>query len=352
MYCKDAYYSGTAAIIKPDASVSIGDNVMLVLKYTSTYSNKTGTDATAAAGMTLKTLYNPSLITPLADEEKSDAIYDAKDAGSNPVFTRRNADRWGASSAIAPAIDAEGKNSGKWANIRYTRNNNNTYFSLPDGALGFVFFKVNDDENIKGKTITFKLDKSSGNASVISDGSGHSISFDSNDYSIKIAGGSETLSNDTTLSGLSFTGDNGETYVPKEGFIAGGDTHEFNIYVPSTVNSITMDAIANEKGTITASKNKEYKISSYDTLDGKDLSTGNNSKVFNFIVQAENTNSTQTYQVNVYKLSDDTTLSSLSASGINKITTTNYSNITVPYKTTGTTLRASATLHLIVKTGL
>lgn len=141
------------------------------------------------------------------------------------------------------------------------------------------------------------------------------------------------MSSDVTLKTLSVTGNNSLNYILNPAFVSGTSQRIFTTIVPNSVSSITLAAEA------TDSKGKVLPGG----LGSKTLSVGDNS--FNLVVQSED-GKQEIYTINIKRLSNDITLSSLSFSGLTldyplSSSVFTYS-ATAPYATTSTTVSATA----------
>lgn len=145
---------------------------------------------------------------------------------------------------------------------------------------------------------------------------------------------STTMSSDVTLKKLELTGNNNLSYLLNPLFTSGTSNRIFNTIVPASVSSITINAEATDaNGKVLPGG-----------LGNKTLSIGNNS--FNLVVQSEDGHQ-EIYTINIKRLSDDITLSSLSFSGLtldynlsNSIFTYSAS---APFATKSTTVSARTT---------
>ena len=145
---------------------------------------------------------------------------------------------------------------------------------------------------------------------------------------------STTMSSDVTLKKLELTGNNNLSYLLNPLFTSGTSNRIFNTIVPASVSSITINAEATDaNGKVLPGG-----------FGNKTLSIGNNS--FNLVVQSEDGHQ-EIYTINIKRLSDDITLSSLSFSGLtldynlsNSIFTYSAS---APFATKSTTVSARTT---------
>ena len=187
------------------------------------------------------------------------------------------------------------------------------------GVLVTMFFTVKEDATA-GELLEFNFVQ--GVTSIAGDAGAGTIQSTGKTLQIY-----QQLDSDTTLSALAVK--NGTTNYPLTPTFS-SSTKSYTAYVPNAIENATIEATAT-KGTSTV------------TLPGVQvLNVGaNNASVG---VEAQD-GSTDTYTVNIYRLSNDDTLKSLSLSGVNIGTfspsTTTY-NATVPYTTSSTSVTAAA----------
>lgn len=154
-------------------------------------------------------------------------------------------------------------------------------------------------------------------------------SLTTNDVSVTIPG--EELSHDATLGTLTVT--NGSTtYQSNPSFTAGSSQKTYDYVVPNSINFVNLSATANHSQASVLSGG----------IGKKNLNVGNNT--FNLTVTAAYGN-TETYTINVYRLSDDATLSAInltnSISFGNMISGTYTYQTTIPYAINSTVVSAT-----------
>ena len=154
-------------------------------------------------------------------------------------------------------------------------------------------------------------------------------SLTTNDVSVTIPG--EELSHDATLGTLTVI--NGDTtYQSTPAFTTGSSQKTYDYVVPNSINFINLSATANHSQASVLSGG----------IGKKNLNVGNNT--FNLTVTAAYGN-TETYTINVYRLSDDATLSAInltnSVSFGNMISGTYTYQTTIPYAITSTVVSAT-----------
>ena len=341
--CVSDYFAGKLTKVNDGVEVERGQSFMNIIKYDYTYTSKEKAEAATTAMIRVK--YDDKYVSPVSyydeDEEKNVYIARMLITAQNPAYNFTLNDGSNFYSQYAGSSFNVVPNLSLVAFIYQAADPKNTtsLYSTP-AAVGATFFKVREDAEL-GKTFQISLSNDADKLTSFSTAGNERVNFTYTPFNIKVAGGS-SLSKDNTLKTLTFTGSNGKTYIAKEGFTAGSDNTTYNLVVPADVDSITIDSTTNDAKAQFIPGNKQTFNHSYTLKTGANTLSIDGTSNFAFTVSSESGDQ-QDFTINVYRLSDDTTLSSLSASGINKITTTNYSNITVPYKTTGTTLRASAT---------
>ena len=183
-----------------------------------------------------------------------------------------------------------------------------------EGVIASEYFTVKQDAPA-GEIIDFNFDTS---YCKMANKSGVSTS----DKSLQIYA---ELNNDTTLEEISVK--NGTTEYFTSTF--NNSTKSYNVYVPNSIDTVTVTAIpVADTSTV--------------TIDPVGTLTIGQSKSISLLVTAES-GDTDVYTVNLYRLNDDNTLSSLTLSDINYGTfdsnTLTY-NVTVPFTKTSTTVSA------------
>ena len=192
-----------------------------------------------------------------------------------------------------------------------------------EGNLYYIYFQVKDDAT-PGATIDFTYDMNQGKTKIA-----NNAPVTNQDISFTVY---EEQSDDNTLTTL--TVKNGSTnYTLTPEFVPGSKVNKtFTTYVPNNITSVNIAATPNEEHGIVSG-----------TGTKSNLQVGNNSYQINVLSQS---GLTEIYTVNVYRLSNDNTLSALALSNVNFGTfnknTTNYT-ATVPYTTDKTNVTATAT---------
>lgn len=198
-----------------------------------------------------------------------------------------------------------------------------------DTEIGYFFMTVNDDAP-GGSNADIKFNTSDGNVDVVN-GNGDSLEYTTTDITFNIPG--EEISHDATLGTLTVT--NGSTtYQSSPTFVAGSSEKTYNYVVPNSINFINLSATANHSQASVLSGG----------IGKKNLNVGNNT--FNLTVTAAYGN-TETYTINIYRLSNDATLTAInltnSISFGNIITGTYTYQTTIPYAINSTVVSATTT---------
>lgn len=196
-----------------------------------------------------------------------------------------------------------------------------------DTEIGYFFMTVNNDAP-GGSNADIKFNTKGGNVDVVN-GSGDSLEYTTTDITFNIPG--EEISHDATLGTLSVT--NGSTtYQSNPSFTAGSSQKTYDYVVPNNINFVNLSATANHSQASVLSGG----------IGKKNLNVGNNT--FNLTVTAAYGN-TETYTINVYRLSADATLSAInltnSISFGNMISGTYTYQTTIPYAINSTSVSAT-----------
>lgn len=196
-----------------------------------------------------------------------------------------------------------------------------------DTEIGYFFMTVNNDAP-GGSNADIKFNTNGGNVDVVN-GSGDSLEYTTTDITFNIPG--EEISHDATLGTLTVT--NGSTtYQSNPSFTAGSSQKTYDYVVPNNINFVNLSATANHSQASVLSGG----------IGKKNLNVGNNT--FNLTVTAAYGN-TETYTINVYRLSDDATLSAInltnSISFGNMISGTYTYQTTIPYAINSTVVSAT-----------
>lgn len=194
-----------------------------------------------------------------------------------------------------------------------------------EGVLATVYFKVKDNV-ANGTGIDLHVDYNYTKAAGVVPGG---LPKSTSGIKIKVA---SDMSSDVSLKTLTFTGNNGVAYPSTPAFTSGTSDRTFSLIVPNKVSTLNIVAEPTDSTTTVLAG----------TIGTKSLSVGDNS--FDITVQAQD-GTQEIYTVKVKRLSNDTTLKTLSLTNVtldyelsNSVFT--YS-ATVPYTTTSTTVNAT-----------
>ena len=316
--CMDDYLAGnlTETIADGD-TVKPGTTVMVILNYSPGDSHNV-----VALNATLR--YDSTKWTPLVQEGD-----DFFDEDQFPKSGRRGT--W------ATLFNVRGPGDISY----YIEDTANTMTPISqDTELGYVFLKLNDDVSAD-EDITLTLGDEPGDTD-FSDDNGDQV----RPYSLSnmtLTSPEAETSNDASLKTLTVT--NGSTtYALDPTFTPGDATNtSYKAVVPNNITSVDLAATASDSGATILPAG----------LGTKSVSVGDNN--FDIVVTAAN-GDTETYTVNVYRLSNDATLTSLTLTNsisIGSLQAGKYTyTATVPYTTTSTTVSATAThTNATVKSG-
>lgn len=296
-------------VVGPDDEVDPGTTVMFVLNYLP------GSPANAIS-LQSRMFFDTQVLEPVMDDDIGDVFFINGETSQFPSRTNYTGD-WHYDST-------EGYISGSFEDAAKRRKP-----IEGEAEIAYFFMKVN---SAASGTIGMEFSKIGGQV-FASDADGGSIVLKGTDATLSIAGG-EVVSHDATLGSLSVK--NGQTeYVLKPTFTAGSTTNTtYSTTVSAYTTSINLNATAYHKGATVLPAG----------LGSKDLNVGQNT--FKITVQSEFGN-TEVYTINVYRLSDDATLKSITlTNGINlgAITAGKFAySATVPFATTNTNISAETT---------
>lgn len=191
--------------------------------------------------------------------------------------------------------------------------------------LVYFFLKLNDSAT-GSASVNFSKE---GGRQDVTDFDGTQYEVNTTDISVNIPG--EEISHDATLGTLSVT--NGSTtYQSNPSFTAGSSQKTYDYIVPNNISFINLSATANHSQASVLSGG----------IGKKNLNVGSNT--FNLTVTAAYGN-TETYTINVYRLSNDATLSAInltnSISFGNMISGTYAYQATIPYAINSTSVSAT-----------
>ncbi|MBR1416803.1 MAG: cadherin-like beta sandwich domain-containing protein [Bacilli bacterium] len=212
------------------------------------------------------------------------------------------------------------------------KGDNVDYPLVEEAPMWATFYEVNSTP-ATNKDVVFSFNKTK-SASNASDSDANDLELSLHDVSLSIP---SSESNDASFSSLTATGtnssDNTISRVYPFGFVSGDDSvTTYSFIVPNDVDQITFT------GTTTDSNPKV--VTGLNTPIS--LNVGNNT-ISNVTVVPESGSKTVIYQFNIKRLSNDTSLKTVSATNsvnygsVADINTNSGASITVPYKTTSTT---------------
>ncbi|MBR1376282.1 MAG: cadherin-like beta sandwich domain-containing protein [Bacilli bacterium] len=313
--CILEYYDGNLAKLNDGVVVDTDKYIMLVLEYE--YTSGTG-----AAVLSVDTSYDNTFVENLSFTQT------AIDA-DNPIFTRSIARKWNSSTS----------DTGSLVVLAY--DSDDETLTYDPGAIGFMFFKVKDTAPA-GQTFTFAISDDPDDTRV-SDSTGNiHIDWAASPISFKVAG--SATSTDTSLKTLNAKGSNATDYsiYMDNGytteFSAGTSNRTFYAVVPYDVTSITLN------GEVTDSAAQFIPGNGTTYSRNHNLDVGNNEITFRVTAQS---GTTEDYYINVYRLSNDASLQTLTTSGnvtLNGFASNVYSyDISTTYATVTTNVTSKPT---------
>ena len=191
--------------------------------------------------------------------------------------------------------------------------------------LVYFFLKLNDSAT-GSASVNFSKE---GGRQDVTDFDGTQYEVNTTDISVNIPG--EEISHDATLGTLTVT-NSSTTYQSNPSFTAGSSQKTYDYIVPNNISFINLSATANHSQASVLSGG----------IGKKNLNVGSNT--FNLTVTAAYGN-TETYTINVYRLSNDATLSAInltnSISFGNMISGTYAYQTTIPYAINSTSVSAT-----------
>ena len=191
--------------------------------------------------------------------------------------------------------------------------------------LVYFFLKLNDSAT-GSASVNFSKE---GGRQDVTDFDGTQYEVNTTDISVNIPG--EEISHDATLGTLTVT-NSSTTYQSSPSFVAGSSQKTYDYIVPNNISFINLSATANHSQASVLSGG----------IGKKNLNVGSNT--FNLTVTAAYGN-TETYTINVYRLSNDATLSAInltnSISFGNMISGTYAYQVTIPYAINSTSVSAT-----------
>ena len=309
--CYEDYKSGTldSYIKNNNDEIQPGTVVIIVASY------KMG-DVSEVIGINSAITYDSSIWSPVYYSDDSFAAYN--NINDLPKGTSRKPASW------SNYVNLDTSTS---QIIVYAKEGSQYHYSLKgDTEIGYFFMKIND--SAPSGTAELKFDTTNGRTT-ISDGNGKKLNYETDDISFVVPG--EEISHDATLGTLTVT--NGSTtYQSNPSFTAGSSQKTYDYIVPNNISFINLSATANHSQASVLSGG----------IGKKNLNVGSNT--FNLTVTAAYGN-TETYTINVYRLSNDATLSAInltnSISFGNMISGTYAYQATIPYAINSTSVSAT-----------
>ena len=287
-------------IINSGDEVDAGTTIMFILDYTPD-------DATATVtSLQARLLIDTGIWSPIIDSEEF-VYFESNQWPSRSSYATEWVYNSSAGTVAGSFIDSKNKPITKETEVIYW------FMKLNDAATGSANVKFAEGWN-------FLTDQDAG-----------SYSLATTDISVTIPG--EELSHDATLGSL--TVNNGDTTYPSTPtFTAGSSQTEYSYVVPNDTTFINLSATTNHA--------QAYLLSG--GIGNKTLNVGNNS--FNITVTAAYGN-TETYTINVYRLSNDATLSAINFTNnisVGNMISGQYSySTTIPYAIKNTVVSATTT---------
>ena len=303
--CIDDYLAGNldTYMIGSGDNIDPGTVVLLIIDYT------LGSTSEVVALNTYLN-YNSNYWTPIYDSKG--VLFYHYDDSLFPAPTRKKTG-WVTEMSVKSA-----------GNISMLSNDITNYLALKsDIELGYVFLKLNETV-AAGQSVTLSFDTA---GAKMSDKSENPLEYTTTDMTLSVYG---SESQDASLKTLTVS--NGSTYYALDPIFTPGDVTNstYTTVVPNNITSIDLNATVNN----------EYATVLPGGLGPKNLNVGKNT--FSITVSSQLGN-TQTYQVHVYRLSNDTSLSNLTLSnGITLGQTDEYTYVAdIPYKISNTTITAT-----------
>lgn len=304
--CFDDFVSGNldTYMISNGDNIDPGTVVLLIIDYTL---------GPASEVVAINTFinYNSNYWTPIY--ESTGSLFNYFDKTLFPKPNRKDS-TW----STEMNVKSEG-------NISVISEDTTNYLPLNnDIELGYVFLKLNDNVSA-GQSVSLSFETA---GAKMSDKNKNSLEYTTSNMNLSVYG---SESQDASLKTLSITNEN--TSYPLTPTLIPGDTTNkiYKTVVPNNISSIDIDATVNN----------EYANILQGGLGNKSISVGNN--IFSVTVSSQLGN-TETYQIHVYRLSNDTSLSNLSLSNItvNKKNDLTY-EANIPYSTNKTIISITPT---------
>lgn len=315
--CYDDYKAGLldSYMLTDDSEINAGTMIMAIVTY------RVG-DVAEVTGINTNVVIDPS-IWEIGVNAKGN-FFSKKDASQ---FTEENEDGYTSSwfNQLNLSTNSDGMNL---VTIVIDEQSGDGVAQETDAEIGYFFLTLSDSAS---GDVSLKFSTAGGDNDM-SDVDANSVPFTLSELNLTIPG--ESLSHDASLGSLSVS--NSETvYSLSPSFVAGSTTQKtYKVVVPNDITYVDLSATANHSGASVASGG----------IGKKNLNVGTNT--FTIIVTSAFGN-TETYTVEVYRLSNDATLSSINlTNGISFVEVVvgdyNYET-TIPYAIKDTTVSATTT---------
>ena len=301
--CFDDYVAGNldTYMVSNGDNIDPGTVILLIIDYT------LGSSSEVVAVNTFIN-YNSSYWTPIYDS--TGALFSYYDDSLFPAPTRKNTG-WVTEMSVKTA-----------GTISLLSSDITNYLPLKsDIELGYTFLKLNDNVSA-GQSVILSFGTE---GAKMSNASAKSLEYTTSDMNLSVYG---SQSQDASLKSLTVS--NGSIDYPIDPiFIPGDVTNKvYSTVVPNNITSVNINATVNN----------EYANVLPGGIGTKSLNVGDNT--FNVTVSSQLGN-TETYQVHVYRLSNDASLSNLSLSNINLNKKNDYVyTASIPYSINKTTINA------------
>lgn len=199
-----------------------------------------------------------------------------------------------------------------------------------DIEIGYFFMTVNEDAP-GGSNADINFNTSNGNT-FIADGNGDSLAYDTTDITFSVPG--DSISKDASLGSLSVSNSD-TTYTISPNFVAGStEIKDYTAVVPNDITYVDLNATANNTGASLLPG----------SIGKKNLNIGNN--LFSITVTSSYGN-TEVYNINIYRLSNDATLSAINLTNsisFGNVIAGEYSySTTIPFAIKNTSVSATTT---------
>lgn len=315
--CYNDYKDGLldSYMLTNDSEINAGTMIMVIMTY------RIG-DVAEVTGINTSVVIDPS-IWEVGVNAKGN-FFSKKDADQ---FTQENEDGYTASwfNQLNLSTNDEGMNL---VTFVVDEQSGDGVAQETDAELGYFFLTLSDSAS-GDVSLNFST---AGGDNAMSDANADEVAFTTSDLTLTVPG--ESLSHDASLGTLSVS--NSETvYSLSPSFVAGSTTQKaYKVIVPNDITYVDLSATANHSGASVASGG----------IGKKDVSVGSN--IFTIVVTSAFGN-TETYTVEVYRLSNDATLSAITLTNnisFGDVVAGEYSyETTIPYAIKNTNVTATTT---------